>query len=510
MDARKKRAKIRSAGRLAAGIIMLLLPVSVCRSAGSGTDATFETLVNQAEQRAKHPYVPPPDNLPQSLKKLDYDQYRAIRYRRKSALWAGEGLPFEVEFYHRDYLFPRRVRMFVLNNGTAAEVPFSYKMFDYSGSTIEPLRLPEDLGFAGFRLLYDWPGKDYNSEFVSFLGASYFRAIGAGEVYGASARGLSVGMGEPNEEFPYFDAFWIEKPSADAKTITVYASLDSPSLTGAYRFDISPGIDTIIEVQAEIFARTTLARVGIAPLTSMYYYGLNAPKGVRNYRPQVHDSDGLLIDNDSAEWIWRPLWNPQTPSLSTFEVESVNGFGLMQRFRDPCDYKDSFAMYEKRPSIWVEPLEPWQGRGVRLLELPSRGEGQDNIGACWQSPEKAGASKSLSMKYRLYFGSSSPEPAELGKVVNTRWSGSPGEGAWFTINFGAGKVRPNMQPTPELVVSATGGNISGKDIRADWSDKYWRVKFKADPQMRQVMDIRVFLRRGGQKLTEVWSFAWPG
>ncbi|MEJ2703959.1 MAG: glucan biosynthesis protein, partial [Sedimentisphaerales bacterium] len=473
---------------------------------------SFESLRHEAQDRARKPYMPELGRLPMSLADLDYDEYRAIEYRPKRALWASDGLPFEVEFFHRGYLFPKRVRIFVLQHGQASEVHFSPKMFDYSRSTVQPDRLPEDLGFAGFRLLVALHPMERYSEFVSFLGASYFRARGAGEVFGASARGLSVGMGSPDEEFPFFDAFWIEKPAANAKTITVYASMDSPSLTGVYRFDISPGIETRVDVHADVFARTTLARVGVAPLTSMYFYGLNGPVPPENDRPEVHDSDGLLIAGHSSEWIWRPLWNPKTLSLSTFEIASVNGFGLMQRDRDPCDYNDSGALYQKRPNIWVEPLKPWQGRGVQLLELPSNWEGQDNIGVCWLPPEEALAAGSLALAYRLHFGESAREPANLGKVASTRWSESGGAGARFELDFSPGAGGPDSQVAASAAaakITTTTGQVGSVWTRPDPSGKYWRLTFEATPQVDQIMDIRVFLQQGGRRFTEVWSFAWP-
>jgi glucans biosynthesis protein len=508
-------SKHRTDSRLASGAVLTVTLVAICLTFPGRARAeavSFESLRHEAQERAGKPYMPELGRLPISLADLDYDEYRAIEYRPKRALWAGDGLPFEVEFFHRGYLFPRRVQIFVLQDGRASEVHFSPGMFDYSRSTIQPDQLPKDIGFAGFRLLGVLDPTERYSEFISFLGASYFRARGAGEVFGASARGLSVGMGLPNEEFPLFDAFWIEKPTANARTITVYASMDGPSLTGAYRFDISPGVETVVDVHAEIFARTTLDRVGVAPLTSMYFYGLNGPIPPQNDRPEVHDSDGLLISDASSEWIWRPLWNPRTLSLSTFEIKSVNGFGLVQRDRDPCDYNDSGALYQKRPSIWVEPLKPWQGRGVQLLELPSNWEGQDNVGACWLPPEEALASGSLSMAYRLHFGGATPEPADLGKVVSARWSGSGHAGGRFELDFTPGAAGPDPQATPSAAaakITTTTGQIGSVWTRPDPSGKYWHVTFEATPQVDETMDMRVFLQEGGRRFTEIWSFAWP-
>lgn len=513
METLRNRRRRESAFRgMVATVIWLFLATPGRADNGPFSSSQGARVRHEAEQRARQPFRPPPDELPQALRELDYDGYRTISYRPDRALWADENLPFQVEFFHRGYLFPKRVRVFILDGAQAHEAPFSSKLFDYSASAIRPAALPEDLGFTGFRLLYPIHQADHHHEFISFLGASYFRALGAHQVYGTSARGLAVGMGAPVEEFPYFEAFWIEQPSAGARAITVYALLDSASVTGAYRFDVRPGEATLVDVHAELFARTTFSDVGVAPLTSMYFYGRNGPKQFQDSRPQVHDSDGLLIAHGSGEWIWRPLWNPLTISLSTFEAESVKGFGLLQRARDPCDYEDKRTSYERRPSIWVEPLTPWQGGAVRLLELPSNGEGQDNIGACWVRPAGAGAppgAPALSLAYRLTFGKAVPEPSDVGRVVATHWSGSAEAGTRFEVDFDLGPARLDPRGTPAAAVSATGGQVSAVHTQRAPSSRYWRVTFEAAPDPNQIMEIRASLRRDGRTLTEVWSFPWP-
>ncbi|MBN1362649.1 MAG: glucan biosynthesis protein [Sedimentisphaerales bacterium] len=499
--------------RTVRGVVGILIWLFVVAPAGandrSPPSGRLAELRRQAQERAKQPFQPDRVELPQALRDLDYDGYRAISFRSQRALWVAEKLPFQVEFFHRGYLFPQRVRVFILEDGQRREVAFSPRLFDYSQSAVQPEELPEDLGFAGLRLLYPIHQADRHHEFISFLGASYFRSLGAHQVYGASARGLAVGMGSPIEEFPYFETFWVEEPSAGARTITMYALLDSASVTGAYRFDIGPGETTLVEVRAEVFARTSFNDVGVAPLTSMYFYGRNGPKRLQNSRPEVHDSDGLLLDNGAGEWTWRPLWNPETISLSTLQVEAVKGFGLIQRARDPCDYRDPRTSYERRPSIWVEPLADWRDGGIRLLELPSDGEGQDNIGACWIPPASFSAAGSLSLEYRLHFGKSVPEPNGIGKVVATRWSESSGTATRFAVDFDLGAAGADPQQAPEAVVTASAGEVSAVQTRRDPATGHWRTTFEASPHGGQIMEIRAFLQQDERKLTEVWNFAWP-
>lgn len=510
MDAAKNWLGGLPGGWATAGIAAwLVLAVACGASADLKGSWSFESLVGVARQRAKEPYEKPADDLPKALRDLDYDGYRDITYRRSKALWASEGLPFQVEFFHRGYLFRRRVGISIVDGGKAAKAPFSPEQFDYGSSPVGTGKPAGDLGFAGFRLLYPIDPSGHHVEFASFLGASYFRAIGATQFYGASARGVAIGLGLPDEEFPAFEAFWLEKPRAGAETITVYALLDGPSVTGAYRFEIRPGSVTRIDVGAEVFARKTFDEVGIAPLTSMYFYGRSGPSQFQDHRPQVHDSDGLLIANGQAEWLWRPLWNPKALSLSTFEVEELRGFGLMQRDRDPDHYRDPNVLYEKRPSVWVEPVSPWKGGNVRLLELATDGEGQDNIGVCWIPPASLKTNDSLSLRYRLHFGESVPESEDIGRVVATRWSQSGGAQVQFEVDFDLSGVGLDPDQAPEATISADGGQVDAVRTQRDPSGRYWRATFEAAPHAGQIMEIRASLGHNGRTLTEVWSFLWP-
>ena len=472
---------------------------------------TFDGLVEEAQKRAQRPYSPVDRNLPPALSDLDYDGYRAIKYRGDKGLWANESSRFRVEFYLRGYLFHRRKEMFILEGGKAIEVPFSQALFDYAGSPIRPEQVPDNLGFAGLRLLYPINRSDRHDEFISFLGTSYFRAIGRDQVYGASARGLAVDLGTPRESFPYFATFWIEKPLASAERINLFAVLDDPNVTGAYCLAILPGTETIVDVQARIFARTGLKNVGLAPMTSMFFYGPNGPHRLNEDRPQVHDSDGLLIADASGQWMWRPLWNPTAVSLSTLKIDSIKGFGLMQRDRDPSHYRlETGVLFHKRPTIWVEPLEPWNEGTIRLSELPSNGEGQDNIAVCWVPPENMQAERSMLLRYRLHFGSALPPGHNVGQVVRTRWSEIPEGRTHFDIDFRIEDESPaNLSQTPAGVATVTNGQAGPIQVQKDPTGKHWRAAFDLTPDNGKVAELRVHLEDKGNRLTEIWSFAWP-
>jgi glucans biosynthesis protein len=339
----------------------------------------FADVHRRAAGLAKQTFEDSKREIPAFLRDLSYDQYQDIRFRPEKALWRNEGLPFEVRFAHLGFLFLWPVKINVVENGEVKPVAYSNDYFDYGHNKV-PADLPADLGFAGFRLLYPLHQDGRYDEVAVFLGASYFRAVGQNQGFGISARGLAIDTGLPKaEEFPFFREFWIEKPARDATDITVYALLDSQSATGAYRFVIKPGLATICEVKAHVFMRQKVQKLGIAPLTSMFFHGELTDRFMDDFRPEVHDSDGLLLETGNGEWLWRPLVNPRRLNVSSFQDTNPKGFGLLQRDRDFSNYQDLEALYQRRPSAWIEPVGEWGKGVVQLIEIPSSAERYDNI-----------------------------------------------------------------------------------------------------------------------------------
>lgn len=330
-------------------------------------------LTEMAAALAAKPYVPPADNLPDELKKLNYDQYRDIRFSRENGPWYGKKLPFEIQFFHLGSLFLTSVPINEIVNGRIHPLKYSPAYFDYGKNRLNTDELSE-LGYAGFRLHNPLNTRKYYDELVSFLGASYFRALGKHQKYGLSARGLAIDTAvQTGEEFPIFREFWLVRPKRNDKSVTVYALLDSPSAAGIYTFVITPGENTVMDVDAKIFPRKEINKLGIAPLTSMYLFGENTKNKFDDHRPEVHDSDGLLVLNGNGEWLWRPLDNSKYLRISAFVDENPKGFGLLQRDRDPAHYLDFEANYEQRPSAWVEPVGDWAKAGSNWWKfLPNR------------------------------------------------------------------------------------------------------------------------------------------
>ena len=336
----------------------------------------FEDVAKRARELSGAKFKAPESNLPTELRELGYDAYRDIRYRPEKALWRAEKLPFELMFFHPGRNFQDSVRINTVDANAVHRVEFDPDAFDYGRNKFDPKKL-RNLGYAGFRVHYAINRPNYKDEVLVFLGASYFRAVGKGQVYGMSARGLAIDTAAaPGEDFARFTEFWVERPRANATSLVIYALLDSQRMTGAYRFLLTPGVDTVTQVTARVYARDTVSKLGIAPLNSMYYFGENQPGPSDDYRPEVHDSDGLSIANGDGNWYWRPLTDPKRLLVTSFGATNPKGYGLMQRDRSSASYEDPETLYERRPSGWVEPDRQLGGRAGRTGADPDAGRDQ--------------------------------------------------------------------------------------------------------------------------------------
>lgn len=474
----------------------------------------FADVRRRAQELAHQAYNDHASPLPPALEKLTYDQYRDIRFLPEKSLWYEDKLPFLMRFFHRGFLFQKQVLIDVIDNGVVQSVPYQTSLFDY-GKTKLPKDLPADLGFAGFQLFYPLSSEQRFDEFAVFLGASYFRAVGRGQWYGLSARGLAIDTGLPNgEEFPYFREFWVKKPEKDETSLTLYALLDSPSVSGAYRFILQPGLNTTIEVKASLFFRKQVEKLGLAPLTSMYFHGENTERFMDDFRPEVHDSDGLLIASGSGEWLWRPLINPQGLRIHSFSDNNPRGFGLMQRDRDFNNYQDLEAFYHLRPGVWVEPLNDWGEGRIELVEIPTDAERNDNIVAFWVPKQAIEADQEYSLSYRLNFVADDAEFHPGGRTAATRVGGAgtdklDSSRRKFVLDFVGKKL--NQYPADTAVqgiISASTGTVTPAIVQKNQMTGGWRLFFEFTPEPNKAAELRVFLKSGYDVLTETWSYQW--
>lgn len=473
----------------------------------------FAEVEQKAKQLSTKPYARDDADMPEFLGNLDYDQYRDIRYKSEKALWRDESLPYQIQLFHRGFMFRDRVNINVVDQGTATRLAYSPELFDFGKNTF-PSPPPADLGFAGLRFHHPLRHDDVYDEITVFLGASYFRAVGLGQAYGLSARGLAIDTGLAKaEEFPIFREFWIEKPTKNATTLTVYAVLDSPSVTGAYRFVIRPGFDLTMDVTSHIFFRTAVERLGLAPLTSMFFHGEDTDRFMDDFRPEVHDSDGLLMGRSNGEWVWRPLNNPRHLRISVFHDTKPVGFGLLQRDRAFDRYQDLEAHYHERPSVWVEAVGDWGAGSVYLIEIPSDAEKYDNIVAFWMPDQAAAEGKEYVFQYRLHFLLHETTAPGLGKVMATRVGGGEGsnsESRKFVVDFGSETMkRFSEKAHVDADVGSSSGRISNTVVQKNTETGDWRLCFDLAPEKEEdPVELRALLKSNGEILTETWVYQW--
>ena len=487
---------------------------------GPAEPFSFDALIERASDLAKAPYVSRPKPEPEIVQQIDYDAWGNIRYRPDQALFAEGPSLYPATFFHLGQFFQKSVKMHVVENGVAREILYHPDYFTMPEDSIAR-QLTEGTGFAGFRLQEsrnrsDWPTQDW----IAFLGASYFRAIGALGQYGLSARGVVVDAAEPTpEEFPDFTEFFIEGAATETDPVLIYALLDSPSLTGAYRFSIRRTEGVVQDVDVALFIRNDIHRLGLAPLTSMYWFSETEKRRREDWRPEVHDSDGLAIWTGGGERLWRPLINQPYPVTSSFAEHSPKGFGLMQRDREFENYLDG-VNYDKRPSLWVEPLGEWGPGSIQLIELPTDDEIHDNIVAYWRPQAPARAGDSYRLQYRMYWLGDEPFPAQVARCVATRIGrgGQPGKprpkGVYkFSVEFAGAALDPLWGDTvkAEPVVSASSGTVTGAFMEPVPGTKRWRAIFDLTPTGTDPVELRLYIRGNGDALTETWLYQFrPG
>jgi len=482
----------------------------------------YDDVVRRARDLAAAPFEPNEQPIPEQLAKLDFDAFRDIRFRADKSFLLNGGGPFGMQLFHPGYSFTRTVTINIVRDGVAAPIPYVGNLFDYGRTKIEK-PLPPDTGFAGFRLHYPLLDARSSDEIISFLGASYFRFLSRDQQYGLSARGVTInaGLTDAKEEFPFFKEFWVEMPKPNAERITMYALLDGDSLSGAYMFVLAPGEDTTIDVTATLFPRKLTPRLGIAPLTSMFFYGENELDIKKDYRPELHDSDGLLMQTSTGEWIWRPLHNPTGVDASIFSDVNFKGFGLWQRDRQFDHYQDLDLLYEKRPSYWVEPLEPFGEGTVELFELHTVDETFDNIVCYWSPKVKIEPGQSRSFKYRITSYSDPDHVMPRAYALNTFHTVARALGSSeaqvsgsrrFIIDFTGGDLAYYL-PKPDavqIVCSTTVGKVTPAFIVANPDLKGFRAAVDLVLPIGEIADVRVYLKAGNKTLSETWTVPWRG
>lgn len=485
---------------------------------------SLDDVSSQAKKMAEKTFEAPKSNLPPVFRSMKFADYQQIHFKDEKAYWATEKTPFKLNFYHQGMHFDVPVKINEITAKGVKEITYDPDYFDFGGVTVDPNALA-GLGFAGFRVRYPLNRPDKLDELITLLGASYFRVIGKDQVYGLSARGLAIDTALPSgEEFPRFKEFWVEYPQPDRRNLVIYALLDSPRATGAYRMQVTPGADSTVEIEARVYLRENVSKLGIAPLTSMFLFGPHQPTRQVNYRPALHDSNGLAIHAGNGEWLWRPLNNPKRLSVSTFTIENPRGFGLLQRGHDFSQYEDLDDRYDLRPSGWVETLGDWGKGRVELVEIPTPDETNDNIVAFWTPEQIPALGEPIDLKYRLHFtlDEAALHDSELAWVGQTRLSTGdvkqsnlirqPDGSTAYIIDF-EGPYLAGLPQEANVTPQVSLGNnadLVESTVRYNPVTKGRRLilRLKVKDATKPV-EMRASLVDGEKLLTETWSYQLP-
>ncbi len=484
---------------------------ALAQTAGT-TDFSWDLLKQNAKALSAQPFRPAAGGMAPALANLNYDQYRNIEFKPEKAIWNGTARNFRVELFHAGYIYRDPVAVFLVENGRAAPIAYEKSMFHF-GPEEQRVPLPDDAGFSGFRLHGPVSQPEIFEEFLVFQGASYFRGKAKGQTYGLSARGLAINTArEGGEEFPSFRSFWVETPAPGAETVTVYALLDGESVTGAYRFVVGRSVDVVMDVECHLYPRRPIQNPGIAPFSSMFFFGPADHTFRDDIRPRVHDSDGLSLLTGDGTWIWRPLVTAPHILYSVFSDKSPGGFGLMQRQRDFEQYQDINASYERRPSAWVEPLSDWGEGSIDLIELPTNTEYADNVVAFWRPKEPIEPGRSYEYRYRLTWCWHEPRERNIAQVVRTRsGAGLPSGSRYILIDFAGGQLFADADDEHwDYEVTASAGAIKAYTVAPNPYIDGKRVGIEYHPDGNKVADLTFHIRRFGKPLTEKWVYRWAG
>lgn len=473
-----------------------------------GAEFNRDAFTDLARDLASRPFEAPRAFLPNGFAELPQDVFRSIRMKPDRTLWAGENRGFTLDLLPGGFIYRSPVRIGMIEDGRVRMIPDAEDWFDFGRAP--KLQPGKPFPLSGFAARAPIERPEEWRDFVTFQGATIFRALARGQIFGASARSLAIDAGEPNgEEFPLFGTLWIERPGPGANAIVVYALLDSRRVSGAYRFVIRPGEITSVDVELTLFAREALGHVGIAPMTSMYLFGPNDRAGVDDVRGAAHRSDGLQIWTGGDEWVWRPVANPGELQISVFGDRNPRGFGLLQRQRGFQPYNDLNRRYDRMPSVWITPIGEWGEGQVQLLEIPTDTDINENVVAYWRPKAPIAPGQPFALAYRMHWCWSPPDRAADAQVISTVTGSGGGKRRRFVIDVGGDAVAdPARAPSIKPNVSTTAGQILDLAGRANPELRGYRVTFTLDPGDADLCELRMVLEGDGGRIGETWLYRW--
>ncbi|MGP0042787.1 MAG: glucan biosynthesis protein [Rhodomicrobium sp.] len=490
------------------------LPLPAFSDGGSAPWQPFseDWLDALARDLSGKPFKPFEKRVDDALANVPYEQYsRAIVYKEDQAIWRKDGVPFWLEPYHTaGSYFAYPAGLYSVEGVEAVKIPYSAQAFEFNPPAKQP-QTPAQSDFAGVHALAQIDKLGVFTDFLSFVGGTNFRAIGSGMVLGVRARALAINTGQPGgEDFPLFRGFWIEKPKPTDQSLTVHCLIDSVNAVGRLKFVVTPGYATVIDTDAVIYPRRRIPYAGIAPIASRFFFGPGVAPKRRDYRPRVHDSEALYIVNGAGEQIWRPLLNPERLQFSVFVDKGPKGFGLIQRERYFASYQDADQQYEKRPSLWIEPIGDWGEGSIDLIELPAPDEINEYIVCFWRPKEGLGPGIGHRFRYRMHWCWSPPFANRKAVVAQTRVGESKTGEAVFIVDFFNAEACPDCSGGPLTAnVTASAGEVRNVRLAPlPEAGATQRLRFEYMPAGSDPVDLRAQLLVNGKPVSDAWIVRW--
>ncbi len=500
-------------------IFSLLILCGTIKAYGETVD--FKFVQEQAKSLAKEHYQPPEKKkLPEVITNLTSEQYKNIS-RDNMALWQAEKLPFQIKFDPLGYKYDIPVSLNEFKGAYAQNIRYNPNFFSLNSVKQVADAMPSDAGYAGFRILSKQIRSGKFDNLISFLGGSKIKAVGGGSTFGVAARGLAIKLKSEKfrESFPRFIEFWLGKPDSKAKNVVIYGLLNGDGVTGAYEFTIIPGESTTVKVRSTLYFRKQVVQIGLSPMTSFFWFGDNTQKRFDDYRPEVHNSDGMIISEGKDTHIWQPLVNyfGKSPMITNFHSTRPNYFGLIQRDRSYEDYLDSKHLYNKKSNLWITPGKNWGTGTIRLVEFPTDNENDDNIALFWIPDITPTIGKAFNFNYTMHWSIKSPPlPADIATVKFTRYgiNHNDRKQTFFVVNFTGSQLKKlaSVEPVSAVVKVSRNGKLVGspKVVKVNFDDS-WGVKFTVEvgngPQKKPV-DLSCILVYKDKKISETWNYKW--
>ena len=468
-------------------------------------------VVEMARALAAEPHKPPGSAPLDPLGSASPEEIATIRYRTGDLIWAGAGLAFAIEPVHRSRNFPGEVELYTVEGTTASRVVYDPARCDFG--TLKPPPASAHLGFTGFRILRRRDDGQLLPA-ASLVNASILAGIAPNQAWGAISRPLSVHLPDQiGEEPSQMRAVWIEQPRSVATELVMHALVDTPSLAGAIRFTLRADDATVIDTECTLFTRKQVDHLALAPVQATYLAGPIDWPPTPDMRPAVYEAAGVQMQTGNGEWIWRPVSNRSRLQISGFVDRDPQGYGLMQRDRGFGAFLDDENDWQRRPSVWIEPIGKWGAGEVTLLEIPAASQNNKNIACYWRPRPGLAAGAEVNYAYRQFWSWQAPSRPDGAIVTASRIGRIPGDTSEgktrFLVQFEGGQLGdPAKAAAIVPTIWSSAGKVAAIRVYRAPRQNSMRVVFDLDAGGQPLVELRVWLKHDNAPMSEAWLYRW--